>query len=314
MKALAVSLSLKLLAGLLAWVASTPSHAVINNCGLTVSAVNYTVPIALSGAPWNYLQQGTISVTCTRTNAGDSTLIYLEVDPGGYWSASSNKARLTQGGVNYDIHYHLTQDSACTNLWGNATSANGNSITLNLPSAPVGSPVSTTASYFVCIPSSQFASFPPSGTYTDSAVVRLMRDSRNPNKNASLAQSTLLVNLQVSAACTLSRAPSQILFNYTAFSASAVFAGTDFEASCSNTLAYTLAVSPASGAVAGLNYTLGLTLSSPGSASQVGPPTLSTTGNPTGKATHYINGSMTAGQAGQVGTVVPQVHTLTITY
>jgi hypothetical protein len=75
-----------------------------------------------------------------------------------------------------------------------------------------------------------------------------------------------------------------------------------------------MALSPVSGVVAGLRYTLGLSLAAAGTASNTGPSTVSTTGNATGSATHYINGSMAAAQAGQTGTPVPQSHTLTLTY
>jgi hypothetical protein len=103
-------------------------------------------------------------------------------------------------------------------------------------------------------------------------------------------------------------------FAYNAFSPTAVFAGTSFRANCTNYLPYTMTLDPVSGVVGGLRYTLGLSLAAAGTASNTGPTSLSTQGNATGTATHYINGSMQANQAGQSGTIVPQTHTLTITY
>ena len=72
-------------------------------------------------------------------------------------------------------------------------------------------------------------------------------------------------------------------------------------------------VSPVAGVVGGLRYVLGLA-DVAGSASNLGPSTLSRVGNATGTSSHVINGGMAASQAGLQGAIVPQPHTLTITY
>ena len=116
------------------------------------------------------------------------------------------------------------------------------------------------------------------------------------------------------ALCTLSNGPGNLTFTYAAFAPADAFAGTSFRANCTNLLPYTMTLSPAVGVVAGLRYSLGLSLNQAGSAADPGPASLSTQGTATGFATHYINGAMPAAQPGQSGTVVPQVHTLTLTY
>ena len=133
------------------------------------------------------------------------------------------------------------------------------------------------------------------------------------NKN-NVATSSINVNVYAPAVCSISNGPGQVTFSYSAFSPAAVFAGTSFRANCTNYLPYTMTLDPVSGVVGGLRYTLGLSLDAAGTASNTGPTSLSTQGNATGTATHYINGSMQANQAGQSGTIAPQTHTLTITY
>ena len=50
------------------------------------------------------------------------------------------------------------------------------------------------------------------------------------------------------------------------------------------------------------------------SAGNIGPVSLSRTGSATGSRPHVINGVMVANQSGLQGAIVPQPHTLTITY
>lgn len=248
--------------------------------------------------------QGSVRATCTRTLAATSATLSLGADNGLYSSGQGNNAQLP--GTSFRIGYEFYRDSACGL---NFRTPSGNRITATLP-PDLNTPVSVDFNYWVCIKTANALTSYPAGTYTDSTNFFVYTGT----SNTVLTTGSAPVQVFAPAMCNLGSGPGTIAFSYEAFSPSAAFAGTSFRADCTNLLPYTMSVSPASGVVAGLHYTLGLSLSLPGTASAVGAATLSTQGNATGTATHFINGAMIGGQAGQAGPVVPQVHTLTITY
>ncbi len=253
----------------------------------------------------NNVQQGSISVTCTRTAAADPTTLNLAANNGLYSSGQVNNVQLAAGGSNYLVSYDLYQDSLCSTDW---RASNNGQLSATLLSTALNTPVTATFRYWACKTSAQVLTGYPAGYYTDRADLTLLA------AGTSVATASLNVGLYAPAVCSISNGPANITFTYAAFAPSAVFAGSSFKANCTNLLPYTVSLSPTVGVVAGLRYSLGLSLSTPGSAANPGPPSLSTQGNATGSAVHYINGAMPAGQPGQTGDVVPQIHTLTITY
>ncbi len=249
------------------------------------------------------LQQGSVSATCTRTLATDasSTTLNLAANAGTNNTGQTSYVVLGTSKVSYSFY----SDSACSNQWLKSNYGNYIGVPLLMPTVNV--PVTSTFNYWACM-SSQSLSAYTAGLYTDTVSLQLLIGG------STRATASIAVNLYTPAACSISNGPSNLTFVYNAFSSSAVFAGTSFKANCSNNLPYSMALSPVSGVVAGLQYTLGLSLAAAGTASSTGPSNVSTIGNATGSATHYINGSMPAAQAGQTGTPVPQSHTLTLTY
>ncbi|MEI7785341.1 MAG: spore coat protein U domain-containing protein [Betaproteobacteria bacterium] len=265
------------------------------------AAVNFAYVSTTNNTSPANLQQGSVSVTCTRTSASDPTTLDLKASNGLYKSGSLNYVQLNSSKISYDVF----ANSACTDAWSSKSSS---AISLTLTNLALRTPVTSTFNYWACKPIAQNVSSFPSGTYTDRVDITLITGS------TTLATSSININLYAPAACSISNGPSNLSFSYAAFSPSAAFAGTSFRANCTNYLPYTMTLDQLSGVVGGLRYTLGLSLTSPGTASNIGTNSLSTQGNVTGTATHYINGLMAAGQAGQSGTIVPQPHLLTITY
>ena len=111
------------------------------------------------------------------------------------------------------------------------------------------------------------------------------------------------VTIYYPAVCTITAAPGNVAFAYTAFRATPLPASTTFGVTCTNTLGYTLALDATSGVVIGLQYLLSL---SAASATGTG-----------AQQTFTINGTMPAGQAGTCTTGScsgTSVRSITITY
>ena len=273
---------------------------------------NFAYPLYSGAVTGSYhIQQGSVTVSCTRSADSDPTQLALEINNGLYRANGTNNARFTTGGANFNIKYDFYKDSGCSTVWGKTI---GNSLEGVMANTSLNTAVLVTFNYWFCVPTGQVGASSPSGVYSDVATLNLVTISGSGQSRTQIGSSAIAVSIYAPAKCFVSTPAGQIVFNYASFSPGVVFAGTTFEASCTNFLPYTVSVSPATGVVAGLRYALGLTLANAGTATSVGSTSISTVGNSTGKATHYINGSMAAGQAGEAGTVIPQLHTLTITY
>jgi spore coat protein U-like protein len=238
--------------------------------------------------------QTSLTVTCQRNLAGDPTTLNYSIgaDNGLYAGGGSNRARLVTNYVRYDVY----RDSLCSSQW-RMTSAD------RLPDPPPGTmtlsgfvPTTVDISYWGCIPALQGGA--TAGIHIDTVTLRLFRGTTW----TIIASATFPVAIHVSATCSISTAPGNITFAYTSFGP-AVNASTNFGATCTNLLPYTLALDSTSGTLLGMNYSLALGASS-------------STGNGV-EQTHTISGTMAAGQAGTcpAGTCsASQAHTLVITY
>ena len=225
--------------------------------------------------------------------------MYLGANDGLQPAASVNKAVFGANGVSYN----LWRNVACVGQFRDTT--NTTRIAANFASTAL-SPVNVTFDYWACIPGQTVSSF-PAGVYTDSVSLFLRNTA-----GLQLATASIPVNITAPARCAISGGPGNITFVYNAFG-SANFQFTNFSADCTNGLPYTMDVSPAAGVVGGLRYELGLS-DAAGSATNIGPASLSRVGGATGSRPHVINGVMVANQAGVLGAIVAQPHTLTITY
>jgi spore coat protein U-like protein len=289
---------LRLLAFMALSVCGLTAHAAITCSIAPPSAVNIAYVASTSN-----VQQGSVSVTCTRTLAADASSVTLDLGANTGNNGTGQGSDVTLGSAK--IAYSFYTNSACSSQWLKSNYGKNISVPLSMPSVNV--PVTSTFNYWACIGSQSLSSY-TAGLYTDAVGLQLSINGSN------MASASIAVNLHAPAVCTTSNGPGNLTFTYNAFSPTAVFAGTSFVANCTHFLPYTMTLNPVSGVVAGLRYTLGLSLATAGTASNTGAITLSTIANATGSATHYINGSMAAAQAGQTGTPVPQTHTLTLTY
>ena len=278
--------------------ALNPAQAAIT-CSINApAALNFVYVSGTDATSPNNKIQSAITAICQRNRRNDPTIavITLQAGDGGQPVNSTNQALFSGSRISYDTW----QNAACTAQFDtNATpiEASFSSTTL--------SPETITFNYWGCIPAQGVASF-PAGVYVDSFTLTL----REGNKR--LANSAVTVNITAPAKCTITGGPGNITFDYTAFGP-ANFQFTNFTANCTNSLPYNMDLSPVAGVVGGLRYVLGLA-DVAGSAGNLGPTTLSRVGSVTGSRSHVINGSMLANQAGQLGAIVPQLHTLTITY
>lgn len=266
-----------------------PSPTVLNF--VYVSGTNSTSP--------NNKLQSSVTATCQRTLSTDPTtaVLTLGANDGLQPTGTTNQA-LFSGNL---VRYSLWRDVACSAQLRDTPPTR---ISANFASTSL-SPVSLTFDYWACIPGQVVSSF-PAGVYTDSVSLFLR------NGAVQLATASIPVNITAPAKCSISGGPGNITFTYTAFGP-ANFQYTGFSADCTSALPYTMDVSPAAGVVGGLRYQLGLS-DVVGSAANIGPATLSRTGSATGSRAHVINGVMVSNQAGLQGAIVPQPHTLTITY
>jgi spore coat protein U-like protein len=273
------------LLAMLAWMAvTTPAYAVY---GCSVSSPGFSIATALTTRT---VAQTSATITCTKA-ANDAAAMNYSLGAGKGQNPQGQSNRATFGGST--VAYNLYQDSSCNVAW-KSSGVDMMSGSLTFQSATSGS---WDITYWGCIPAA--APLPPAGTYTDLVSLTL---SYGPKPQLS-AENTFPVNIATPWLCSLSSPPGDVAFGiYVAFGG-ALTASTSFGLTCTQYMPYTLSLSAAGGTIAGLDYTLSLsTTNSTG------------TGAP---QTHYINGSMAAGQSGtcSIGTCPgSQQRILTITY
>lgn len=283
------------LAGAALMLSAASGHAAIT-CSISSNGFSTAYSPLTVGST---VTQTSFTVTCTRALASDPTSVNYAVNAnnGLYALGINNRAFLS--GSSY-IKYDLYIDGACgTQLKGN-TSISGSILFTGTGT------VSATANYWGCIGAGLTGL--AAGVYTD-AVTMTMSYGPNPQSTATVSAP---VNIATPSTCSISTTPGTVAFgSYVAFGG-ALAASTGFGATCTNYLPYTLAVSPTTGAIAGVTYTLLLQSAAPVMSGT----SLSATGNGFAQ-TYTINGSMAAGQSGvcalgSCSGVVP--HTLTLSY
>jgi hypothetical protein len=256
-----------------------------------------------SGA--NNVVQNNVSFSCTRNTANPNTVQFGVTN--GLYPSGGNRARLA-GPTNFHVSYNTFQDAACSVT---LTDANPNRITKTL-TGPLNVAETVNVQFYTCITQSQALPSFPSGIYTDTANMNI----RYAGGTAIDQTSPLQVSVNAPAVCSISGLPATntLNFSYSAFQNTAAFRFASFNANCTNLLPYTMALNPVAGVVGGLNYQLGLSTGSQGSASSLGPTSLNDVGGSLGTKVHFINAAMQSGQAGQIGAPLSSIHTLTISY
>lgn len=236
--------------------------------------------------------QSSATVSCSRASGDPQQMPFtLAANNGQNASGQGNMAILGTQLLAYD----LFQNSTCKTRW---RSPGGGFLDSTLDFAGALS-AAMTLDYWACVPTGQTGL--TAGTYTDLVTMTL---TYGPKKAEQVAPpSTFPVSISTPWQCSISTTPGMLDFGaYLAFGP-ALSASTTFGVTCTNSLGYTIDVSPASGVVTGLNYSVAPAL---------------TTNTGTGvQQILTINGSMPGGQAGTCSGATcsgSNVHTVTLTY
>jgi spore coat protein U-like protein len=242
------------------------------------------------------LNQGSYTITCIRNLPSDPvTFNYITfTDDGLYNNGSNNRAFLSGASyIKYDFYTNST--------YGTNWSKSNKCITGTVNFGGLSS-VTQTKTYYSKVTAAQTGL--PQGTYTDTVTIYASYNQTSCSNNASQDSSgSFTVSVSNVPACQVAIPPGDVAFTYTSYATSGVSASTTFQARCSTTLPYTMALDATSGTVLGLAYTLSLS-----GASGTGNGALQT---------YTINGTMAAGQSGICGSAsctAGDPRTLTITY
>jgi len=247
---------------------------------------------------------GTISGSCTKEATDVSRpFIFIGVDRG---ATGARKATRQNGAQT--LTYNIYQGSVGGGQWTQAAgqtygSGISGGVLYRMANLAVGTPQSFSFSYYLRINSGQILA--PAGIYDDSLVSVFVQLSNNGGSNTGivLSQTTFSVTASIQNECYFSTTPASLTMDYASFSTVPVTASVGFQLSCTYNSAYTMALTPTSGTLAGLNYSVALSAAS---------------GTGTAASQSYtVNGTIAAGQAGTcaIGTCTgTQVHTVTVTY
>ncbi len=236
------------------------------------------------------ISQSSYSISCSRGLDTDPTTTAYSVKVNNGLNAAGN-ANQAASGANR-LKYELYTDSSCATVWKNNTTIPSPAGTITM----VGlTPTTVTHNFWGCIAAGLT---PVAGTYTDTVTM-------TPTYSAGVTggTGTIPVTIITPATCSIASISNITLDYGNAFRSNPATATTSAPVTCSNTLPYTLAVSPISGVSAGINYSLSLPASGTG----------------TGLSQDItITATAPAGQAGTCATGtcigVAQLHTLTVTY
>lgn len=279
---------------LMQWLAALVLLLWVNFAQATISC-SISSPGFTAGYPVNsasiIITQTSYSITCSRSNNlldATTTTYSVKVDSGtNPQGANNNRATSGSNTIRYDTY----TDSACGTKWQGNTTIPSSAGTITM----VGlTPTTVTQNFWGCIGA---GISPTAGTYTDTVTM-----TPTYGLLVSGGSNTFPVTIITPPTCTISSSPGTVVFSYTSFSTTAATASTTFGVTCSNSLPYTMAVSPASGTLVGISYSLSLPASSTGTGVQ---------------QTQTISGTAAAGQAGTCATGTCsgiQSTTLTITY
>lgn len=263
------------------------------SCSVTATSVSGTYARATA-----LNLTGNISVTCSRNSGIKNRTIYIGVNNG----VNGVRNLKRQSGSDL-LAYSIYRNAGNTGSWTegagqtSGTTAAGGLLAAWDFNASNSPPTQNFAYYFQAAAGYNM----PPGIYDDSPVtVTVHLDS---GSGAVLTAVTFIPQVTILASCSLSSPPGTLTLNYTSFSTTAVNNSTNFDATCTLTTPYTLALDATSGTISGINYTLALSTAS---------------GTGTGLAqTYSVTGTAAAGQAGTCSGAAcsaSQSRTLTITY
>lgn len=273
-----------------------PSHAAYS-CSVTATPIS-----ALITMNWLLTTSqdvtGSATVTCTRASSDANTLgFWLKATDGLNSDGSSPYRRVRRGSASSYMDYYLRREATCANStnWRATDAANAHTGSMSFGSSLVAS---VAVPYCVRFPT---AYFPTAGHYTDTFEIYVQYPGNNAG--AISPSASVPVTAGLGEQCVFHTYPGNMVFNYTAFSATTQTASTSFMLRCNSSTPWSISVSPAIATLLGLRY-------------QVSASPTSGSGNNSGQAV-TLTGTMQAGQAGTCTTGVcnaTQSHTVTIEY
>lgn len=280
------------------WMQLLATLVLLGGAGWAQAAITCTAPVA-TGFSTAYasagvvpnVTQGSVDVTCTRTLASDSTVVYLRANNTNQCGGGGNTEARFGGSC---ITYEGYRDSACTTIWTNAAAG-----AIPLTFSTVGTQT-INVPVWGCITIAGQSPAAGAGTYTDSVPLQLRQTT---SVGTTLASGNFPVSITYPASCVITSIAPVAFGTYVAFRSTPLSATSNVVLNCTSRLPYSMALNTTSGVLVGLNYSLALS---------------ATTSRGTGPGqTHTITGTMPANQAGTCATSScsgTNVHTLTITY
>ena len=264
------------------------AHAAQAAISCSISSPGFTAGYPVNSASI-IITQSSYSITCTRGLTIDplTTAYSVTVNNGLNPQGQNNNAASGSNKLRYDTY----TDSACGTLWQGTTTIPSSAGTITMSGF---TPTTVTQNFWGCIPA---GISPTAGTYTDTVTMTSTYSS-----GVSGGANTFPVTIVTPATCTIGSI-ANIAISYTAFQNTAASASTTAGVTCSNSLPYTMAVSPTSGVSAGINYSLSLPASATGNGALQ---------SITITATAPANQAGTCATGSCTGTA--QSHTLTVTY
>jgi hypothetical protein len=256
--------------------------------------------------------RGDLTINCTRSLLSDPSTVYysIKADFGGN----------STGGVTRNVKNSAVATNN-TLLWVLRTGAIGNTtdwgttaavglLTGNLSFAGTALATSATINnaYAMGVRGTAGGNpgFPAAGTYVDTVTLApdMSTTSVNGPYNVTAPIAHVSFTVGVNPVCVMRAQGPDLTFNYTSFSQTPQTQNSIFQAICSDTLPYSVTVSPPNGTIAGINYTV----------TRLG--NLNRTGNGNSQNAN-MRVDIAANQSGTCATAVCRgsvTHTVTITY
>lgn len=251
-------------------------------------------------------QTGTATLTCTRALVDANTLTYrLKASDGLNESGTNPIRRVRLGSTSNYLFYSLRRSATCNNNtnW-HAPDTGTTDVETGTLSFGAGLTATTTLTYCirVRVGAGGNAASPTAGVYTD--TFEIFAQYPNSNAGAISPSASVAMSVGVNNQCVFNTYPGNLSFTYTAFTTTAQTASTSLMLRCSQSLPWSVAVSPSPATLLGLRYT-------------VTPSPASGTGNGNTGQSITLTGNMQTGQAGTCASATctgSQSHSVIITY
>jgi spore coat protein U-like protein len=276
-------------------------------CTLTPTSVNVNY---VSGQSTNATASGSITLNCTRLSTdATSTTYYVGID---YGTRTKNPRQVfrTGGGIGTvdQLNVNIFQSDGVTN-WADKGGGQVNG-TLNFSTTSA----SQILTYIFSVPSIQPNNNTP-GIYDEIFTTNL----QFTNNGTTQAIATFTTTVSITAMCFIGQvasgntapgaiSPSTMTLNYTSFAAVAQSTAMTYTVNCTNTTPYSMDLSPSSGVLLGLAYTVKFDNGLGTKTGLIG----------SGFAQPYtVTAAIAAGQAGACSTATcgaTQATTITVTY